>query len=73
MNSIWTTTHRSEETSATADEQTWRRNMRKIFWPDVQIRQKKIVAWTDANKEPFNHRRRCEMNSGTCWWEIWYQ
>lgn len=44
---------------------TWRAIFLKKFWPDVQIRKKNTVAWTEANREPFNQRRRCEMNSAT--------
>lgn len=43
----------------------WRTIFRKKFCPDVQILKKNTVAWMEANKEPFNHRRRCEINSGT--------
>lgn len=39
--------------------------MRNGFCPDVQILQKKTVAWTEAKSEPLSHRRRWEMNSGT--------
>lgn len=39
--------------------------MRKKFCPDVHILKKKTVAWIEANKEPFNQRRRWEINSGT--------
>jgi len=39
--------------------------MRKMFCPDVQIRNQKTVAWIEANREPFNQRRRWEINSGT--------
>ncbi len=40
------------------------------FCPDVNILQKNTVAWIEANNEPFNQRRRCEMNSGTCYEKI---
>ena len=43
----------------------WSTIFRKKFCPDVQILKKNTVAWMEANKEPFNHRRRCEINSGT--------
>jgi hypothetical protein len=44
---------------------TWRKILRKKFWPDVQILKKYTVAWMEAKREPFSQRRRWDMNSGT--------
>ena len=44
---------------------TMRMHFLKKFCPDVQIRNQNTVAWIDANRDPFSHRLRCEINSGT--------